>query len=46
MRELKRDEIESVDGCFLPALAAAVLIYEASDILYQFGKGFSDGLLD
>ncbi len=45
MRDLQRDEIESVQGGYGPLaiLGAAVLLYEAANIAYEFGQGFAEG---
>lgn len=44
VRELEPSEIEQVSGGILNVLGPAVLIYATADILYDFGKGFRDGL--
>lgn len=45
MRELTANEIDNVEGGnpFLVALAGAVLVYNAANILYEFGQGVAEG---
>lgn len=44
MSELKAEEIQAVSGGnALGVLAAAVLLYSAADIGYEFAKGLVDG---
>lgn len=44
LRELDPGEIDEVGGGILQVLAAAVVVYTAADIAYEFGRGFRDGL--
>lgn len=44
MRELTAQEVQDVNGGNpLVVLGAAVLIYNASNILYEFGQGVVEG---
>jgi len=45
MRELNVNEIDNVEGgnAFLVVLAAGVLVYNAANILYEFGQGVGEG---
>lgn len=44
MRNLTCNEIDDVQGGnALAILAAAVLLYEAANIAYEFGQGFAEG---
>ena len=43
VKELNETEIDNVGGGFIQFLAAAITIYKAADIAYEFYKGLKDG---